>query len=119
MATAKSLSGKGAHNAWDSVAASATDSVLVAAVAENKIRVTSVVINHGDTTASSVTFNTKGSGAGTAISPALKYPANGGTTGHNPDGWFETLTGEGLTVTTSAGSTTGIIVTYKLLPKKA
>lgn len=115
MATATSLSGKGIDNAWDSVAASATDSVLVAAKAGKKIRVLSFILNQGDTTPSSVTFNSKGAGAGTAISPALKASANGGFVA-NSAGWFETIAGEGLTVTTGAGSTTGIIVTYELIP---
>jgi hypothetical protein len=117
MATATSLSGKGVHNAYDSVAASATDSVLVAAAAGKKIRVLSFVINQGDTTPSTVTFNSKGAGAGTAISPALKGPANGGFVApNNPTGWFETIAGEGLTVTTGAGSTSAIVVVYELIP---
>lgn len=115
MATASSLKGKGVLNAFDSVALSATDSVLVAAVAGRKIRVLGLILNHGDTTASTVTFNSKGAGAGTAISPALKYAANGGTSLYNADGLFETNVGEGLTVTTGAGSTTGIVVTYTIV----
>jgi hypothetical protein len=99
-----------------SVAASQTDSVVVAAVTGKKIRVVAVAANHGDTTASSVTFNTKPSGAGTAISPALKGAANGLLAfGFNPGGWFQTNAGEGLTVTTGAGSTTGFLVTYGLV----
>jgi hypothetical protein len=78
-----------------------------------KIRVLSVLLNHGDTTASAATFNSKGSGAGTAISPPLKGPANGGfVVPHSQYGWFETLAGEALTVTTGAGSETSIIVGY-------
>lgn len=113
MATATSLKWKGGQNAYDSVAASATDSVLVAASGTAKIVVTSVVINQGDTTASTVTFNTKGAGAGTAISPALKAAANGGfVLPFNENGWFATNGGEALTVTTGAGSTSAVIVTY-------
>lgn len=114
---ASSMSGKGALNAYASVAASQTDSALVTAVPGNKIRVTGIVINHGDTTASTVTFNSKPAGAGTAIYPALKYAPNGGTSVSHRDGFFETVAGEGLTVTTGAGSTTGIAVTYVLVPK--
>lgn len=114
MATAQSLIGRGGRNAWDSIAQSQTDSVLVAAVAGSKLRVTAVLLNHGDTTASSVTFNSKGAGAGTAISPALKGPANGGfVVPWTKDGWFETLVGEGLTASTGGGSTTGVIVKYE------
>lgn len=114
MATARSLIGRGGRNAWDNIAASATDSVLVAAVTGVKIRVLAVLLNHGDTTASSVTFNSKGSGAGTAISPLLKGPANGGfVVPYSKQGWWETNAGEGLTASTGAGSTTGITVLYE------
>lgn len=112
MATASSCKGRGRLQAWDSIAASATDSVLVAAKAGKKIRVVAFVINQGDTTASSVTFNS----ASAAIYPALKYPANGGTTSPVCEsGWFETNPGEALTVTTGAGSTTGISVVYEVV----
>lgn len=116
MATASSLAGRGRKNAFDSIAASTTDSSLVAAVATKKIRVISFVINHGDTTPSSVTFNSKPAGSGVAIYPALKYPANGGTTSAEvPSGYFETVAGEGLSVTTGAGSTTAVAVVYELV----
>lgn len=116
MATAKSLNGRGVFNAFDNVAASQTDSVLVAAITGAKIRVIGFLINHGTTTASTVTFNSKGSGAGTAISPALLYSPNGGTSVTNEFGFWETNAGEALTVTTGAGSTTGIEVTVKAIP---
>lgn len=114
---ATSLAGRGNLNAHASVAASQTDSVLVAAAPGRKIRVLAYMINHGDTTPSAVTFNTKGAGAGTGIWPALKYPANGGSNSPvNDGGWFETNRGEGLTVTTGAGSTTAIGVLYQVVP---
>lgn len=79
------------------------------------IEVVGVVVNHGDTTASSVTFNSKGSGAGTAISAALKGPANGGFVLPVSEGaWLRTNDGQALTVTTGAGSTTGIQIVYRL-----
>lgn len=116
MATANSVAGKGRRNAFDAIAASATDSALVAAFTGKRIRVISFLINHGDTTPSAVTFNSKSGGAGTAIYPPLKYPANGGTTSaENNSGWFQTLPGEGLSVTTGAGSTTSISVTYEVV----
>lgn len=109
---ATSLGELGKQNAYAAVAASATDSVLVAA-GSGKIVVHAVVVNQGDTTPSAVTFNTKGSGAGTAIFPALKAAANGSIVlPANDAGWFATIAGEGLTVTTGAGSTTSIVVTY-------
>jgi hypothetical protein len=115
MATASSLKGAGRQNAYDSIAASQTDSVLVAAVAGCKIRVVAFLINQGDTTPSAVTFNSKPAGSGVAIFPPLKYAANGGTSVPElSSGYFETNAGEGLTVTTGAGSTTGIMVSYTL-----
>lgn len=115
MAVATVMKGKGVISVQDSVAASATDSVLVTGIPGRKVRVLGIFINHGDTTSSSVTFNTKPSGSGTAISPALKYAPNGGTSVYSPDGFFESNVGDGLTVTTSAGSTTGLIVQYKIV----
>jgi hypothetical protein len=116
MATATSLIGAGRRNAYDAIVASTTDSVLVAAAAGQRIRVTSVVINHGDTTSSTVTFNSKGAGAGTAIYPPLKATAttNGGfVLPDNAKGWFATNAGEALTVSTGGGSTTSVAVTYE------
>lgn len=118
MATARSNAGAGVQNAYDTIAASTTDSVLVAAPGANqRVRVHGLIINHGDTTPSAITFNSKGSGAGTAIAPALKYPANGGTSIPPTDshlGWFSTNPGEALTVTTGAGSNTAILVIYSI-----
>lgn len=113
MAKATSLSWRGGQNSYDTIAASQTDSVLVAASGTAKIVVTSVIINQGDTTPSTVTFNSKGAGAGTAISPPFKAAANGGfVLPFNEAGWFATNAGEALTVTTGAGSNTAVIVTY-------
>jgi hypothetical protein len=114
---AQSLEGaRGAKNAHVSVAASQTDSVVVAAVAGQKIRVLQFLINQGDTTPSTVTFNTKPAGAGSAIFPVLKAAANGGfVVPFGKHGWFETGRGEGLTVTTGAGSTTSIVVVYEMV----
>jgi hypothetical protein len=116
VAKATSLSNNGVLNAYDTVAASATDSVLVTGITGKKIRVLAILLNQGDTTPSTVTFNSKGAGAGTAISPAFKYAANGGTSVHNKEGWFETNSGEALTVSTGTGSTTGIVVVYDRVP---
>ena len=105
------------QSAFASVAASQTDSVLVAAKAGQKIRVDALVVNFGDTTASIVTLLTKGSGAGTAIAPPLKATPNGGfVLPPSPAGWFATNRGESLTVTTGAGSTTNIGLSYSLSP---
>lgn len=96
------------------VAASQTDSVLVAGVAGKVIRVTSAVMNPGGV-ATTCVFNSKGAGAGTAISPVFSNEANRANILQNDQtGWFETNPGEALTVTTGAGSTTGLLVSYAL-----
>lgn len=98
--------------AFANVAASQTDSAVVAAVTSKKIRVLSACALAGGT-ATNLTFNTKPAGAGTAISPLFANGANGGEVlPFSPIGWFETSSGEGLSVTTGTGSTTGIIVSY-------
>lgn len=94
------------------ITASSTDSNIVTAVGGKIIRVLSFRI-HTAGTATNVTFNSKPAGAGTAISELFACGANGGRSeGFNPIGHFQTTSGEGLTVTTGAGSTTGIGVTY-------
>lgn len=113
MATSSSLGFQQSQNAFDAIAAGATDSVLVAAGA-GKVIVQGVVVNQGDTTPSSVTFNSKGAGAGTGVAPPVKAAANGSSVlPFNPNGWFGTNIGEALTVTTGTGSTTGVVVTYQ------
>lgn len=94
------------------VAASQTDSNIVTAVASKKIRVLSFRL-HAGATATNVTFNSKPAGAGTAISELFACAINGGRAeGFSPVGHFETVSGEGLAVTTGAGATTGIGVVY-------
>ncbi len=98
--------------AFSNVAAATTDGNVVTAVADKKIRVLSVYAIAG-ATATNLTFNSKGGGAGTAISALFANGVNGGEIlPHNPHGWFETASGEALTVTTGAGSTTGLGVNY-------
>ena len=94
------------------VAASQTDSAVVAAVTAKKIRVLAVIALTG-ATATNVTFTTKPAGSGTAISALFACGSNQGfALGFNPVGWFQTNAGEGLSVTTGAGATTGIQVVY-------
>lgn len=101
-------------SAFANVAASQTDSVLVAGVSGKRIRVKAVAFIAGGT-GTNATFNSKGSGSGTAISPLFANAANGGAVlNNNPEGWFETEAGEALTLTTGAGSSTGVIVKYVL-----
>lgn len=94
------------------VAASQTDSNIVTAVGGKKLRVLAFICQTGGT-ATTLVFNSKPAGAGTAISMIFQNGVNGGAVGgFNPVGWFETASGEGLTVTTGAGSTTGVQVVY-------
>ena len=99
-------------SAFANVAASQTDSSIVTAVAGKKIMVMSFRLHAGGT-ATNVTFNSKPAGSGTAISELFACAANGGRAeGWHEHGHFLTSAGEGLTVTTGTGATTGIGVTY-------
>jgi hypothetical protein len=109
MASASSGSGRGRRGYFDTVSAGATDSALVAAVAGQKIRVVSGLVSCG-ATPSSVQFTSKGAGAGTACGPVI---ANSIVLPEQRSGWFETNVGEGLSVTTGAGSATGIQVSVE------
>lgn len=94
------------------VAAGQTDSSIVAAVTGSVIRVLFFALSPG-TTATGTTFNTKPAGAGVAISPLFTVGIN--TTvpfPFNIHGWFQTTVSQGLTVTTGAGATVGILVGY-------
>lgn len=108
---------RGAATAIGNVAASQTDSSIVAAPTNTGVKITVLAVAFvAGGTATNATFNSKGAGAGTAISPLFANAANGGVVlPYNPKGWFQTNAGEALTVTTGAGSTTGLIVTYELL----
>jgi len=90
------------------IAASQTASELVAAVPGKKIRVLACAFVCG-ATGTNATLNS----ASTAISCLFANAANGGAVlPLNPLGWMETSEGEALTLTTGAGSTTGIQVIY-------
>jgi len=94
------------------VAHSQTDSNLVTAVAGKKILVIWANVLAGGT-ATNVTFNTKGAGAGTAISSLKACGANGGVSlPLNPLGWFVTTAAEALTVTTGTGASVGFDIGY-------
>lgn len=95
-------------SAFDNVAAESTDSQLVAAVTDKKIRVLAVVTDPAGT-ASAVTFTSDDGVAGTDISAEF---VAGIELSYNPQGWFETAVDEGLAVTTSAGSVTAVQVVY-------
>jgi hypothetical protein len=94
------------------IAASQTDANIVTAVGGKSILVLLFRLHAGGT-ATTVVFNSKPAGAGTAISEVFAMPINGNhSPGFSPVGHFKTTSGEGLTVTTGAGSTTGIGVVY-------
>lgn len=94
------------------IAASQTDSAIVAAVSLKQIRVVAAVMVCGGT-ATTFTFNSKPGGAGAAVSMLFANAANGGAVlPFNPVGWFQTGIGEGLSATTGSGSTTGVQVVY-------
>lgn len=102
--------------AFVNVAASQTDSSIVAAVAGSAIKVLGLVAQAGGT-ATTIVFNTKPAGAGSAISATFQNGINGSVVlpeTENGDGWFETAVGEGLSCTTGAGSTTGVQVIYAI-----
>jgi len=98
--------------AFANVAAATTDGALVAAVPQRRIRVLAVAFVTG-ATATTALFTSKPSGAGSAVSMTFQNAANAGAVlGYSPVGWFQTAVGEGLSVTTGAGSTTGVQVLY-------
>lgn len=99
---------KGAVN----VAAGTATGELVALTALKKIRVVDMVMLAG-ATATDSTFKS----ASTAISSVFANGANGGAVlPRNDDGWFETTAGVALNVTTGAGSSTGYLFHYILVP---
>lgn len=105
-----------AKYAFANIATGTTDGALVTAVAGHLIRVLEVRLSLG-ATATSITFNSKGAGPGTAISETVTLAASGQRDiPFDPVGHFETNPGEGLTVTTSAaGATYGVGVVYELV----
>jgi hypothetical protein len=117
VATASSLANTGRDNAFDNIPTATTDSILVAAVPLRKIRVRSVVLTQG-TAAGGITFNSKPAGAGVAIAPAFTPAASAVMVIPDADkgGWFETLAGEGLSVTTGVTtSAVAVLVTFDLI----
>lgn len=108
----------GTQTAFVNVAASATDAPFTggqipSAIAGKQVNVLAIAVVSGGT-ATTVTFNSKSGGAGTACSTTFQMGINGDLSlPYNPKGWFSTNAGEGLTVTTGAGATTGIQLTYE------
>lgn len=94
------------------IAAGQTDAVVASASPGRKIRVLSVHVFPTTTPPASVTFNSKGAGAGTAISPVLPLVAATPlpVVGSSDAGLFETKPGEALTVTNPAGTTLAVFL---------
>lgn len=97
------------------VTASQTDQVVITG-SPNRIILVKGVASECGTTATTIVFNTKPAGAGTAISMTFQNPANGGFVLPSTEaGWFQTNPGDSLSVTTGSGSTTGVQVVYTLI----
>lgn len=100
------------QSTFANVAQSQTDSALVPAVVGKRLAILALAFVAGDTE-TTATFNSKPAGPGAAVSMTFANAANGGAVlPHNPHGWFLTQTSEGLSLTTGAGSTTGVQVVY-------
>lgn len=95
------------------VAASQTDSSVVAAVAGKRIKVISYQLI-GMGVSNTIAINTKPAGAGTAITPTYTVPAsNSIVVSYSPKGHFQSAVGEGVTVTTGAtASNLGVLLNY-------
>jgi len=94
------------------VAASQANASLVALVAGKKIRVLAAKADSGST-ATSFTFRSKPAGTGTDIAGPFTNPSDGTSDfNYNPQGWFETVAGEALTVTTGTGASTTFLIDY-------
>ena len=97
------------------IAASTTDGAVVTAVTGKKIKVLGVILS--GPTSTTITFNSKPAGAGTAISAAFTYVAGAVTV--IPScvlGYFETVVSEGLTATTGVGGPTQVHISYIEVP---
>jgi hypothetical protein len=98
--------------AFANVPSATTDSNIITAVAGKKLLILQVFFAPG-ASATSITFNSKGAGVGTPISPLLVNDQYGGAVlGFSPMGWFQTNSAEALTATTTTGSNTGVLVGY-------
>jgi hypothetical protein len=92
----------------------ATDTAVVAAVPGRAIRVIGGYVSAG-AAVSSVQFNTKPAGAGTAIAGLINLAVSG-TVVLSPDARYcQTNSGEGLTVTTVGTGPASVHVIYQLV----
>lgn len=93
----------------------ATDTSIVPAVPGNRIRVVGGYVSAG-AAAATVQFNSKGSGAGTAIAGLINLSINGTVDLGDDAQDFQTNVGEGLTVTTVGAGPTAVNVSFMLVP---
>lgn len=94
--------------------AAGTDGAVISAVAGSKIRVLSYAVSGAAGGVATITFNSKPSGSGTAITNLFSLPANGNINEADNNGLFETASGEGLTATVGT-NTVGVRITYILV----
>jgi hypothetical protein len=97
------------------IAAGTTDGAIIAAVASKKIRVLSYSVSALTAAATTATFRSKPGGTGLDVSHVISLAANGNSSEESEFGLFETITGEGLSLTTGAGAGVGVRVTYVLV----
>jgi uncharacterized protein YfiM (DUF2279 family) len=97
--------------AFAAAAAGSTDIALVAAVSGKRIRVLDVKVSTA-VAVTGVVFNSKPTGAGVAISATFQATVGVSGFGLNQLGHFETAVGEGLSVSTGAGNTVAVQITY-------
>lgn len=98
--------------AWINLAASQTATELVPAAAHAVIRIVALECVTG-ATPTIITFNS----AGVACGPDI-YCNNGEVLPFNPHGWRQGLAiNEAITLTSGAGSTTGILVQFIEIPE--
>lgn len=96
--------------------AGTTDGAVITAVPGYVLLIVSFRVMAGSV-ATDATFNSKPGGSGTAISEKFACGANGGQMGpFQPVGHFKTSAGEGLSLTTGAGSAVGVGGAYVEVP---
>lgn len=97
------------------VAASQTDAILSDAVSGMRLRVLDIFAV--SSSATPITFNSMASGSsGVAITQTFTIAAGEPLNpGFNPHGWFDTYTGESLTVTTGSGAATEFLMTVAII----
>lgn len=113
--TSASAGYTGELTAKASLGSLSTDTSIVAAVAEKKIRVLRWVISRAGGSPTIIVFNTKGSGAGTAISQNIVAAANANLKESDNNGLFQTIAGQGLTANNSSIAPVAVMVTYILV----